>query len=203
MFLAGDHTDDRLQLFIRLVLHLVRGVEGASAHTDVGDRSVGFMETEGADSLRSLLTGLSHLQQGVSDGNANSMLYGFVCGFPPPDDGVVPLMQCAEFARRVSCCVAMSLSSSLLITAVFCASSISWKFDDSFGGGHSSNIPATQSEGWFLFLVVSVFAWCRVYSLLVRMIRALRPHAPSGAGRLSRESTLIGWGLRLTLRQWS
>lgn len=99
MFLAGDHTDDRLQLFIRLVLHLVPGVGGASVHADVGDRSVGFMETEGADSLRSVLTGLSHLQQGVSDGEANSMLSGFVCGFPPPDDGVVPLMQCAEFCK--------------------------------------------------------------------------------------------------------
>ena len=96
MFLAGDHMDDRLQLFIRLVLHLVRGVEGGSVHADVGDRSVGFMKT---DSLRSVLTGLSHLRQGVSDDLANFMLSGFVCGFPPPDDGVVPRMQCAEFCQ--------------------------------------------------------------------------------------------------------
>ena len=68
MFLAGDHADDRLQLFIRLVLHLVRGVEGVSVHADMGDMPVGFMETEGADSLPSVFIGLSHLQQGVSDG---------------------------------------------------------------------------------------------------------------------------------------
>ena len=82
-----------------LVLHLVRGVEGASVHADVGNRSVGSMETEGADSLRPVLTWLSHLQQGVSGGEANSTLSGFVFCFPPPDDGVVPLMQGADFCQ--------------------------------------------------------------------------------------------------------
>ena len=97
MFLAGDPTDDRLQLVIKLVFHLLRGVEGGSVHADEGDRSVSCMETEGKDSRRSVLTGLRHLQQGVSDGKTNSMLSGFVCGFPPPDEGVVLLTQCAEF----------------------------------------------------------------------------------------------------------
>lgn len=91
MFLAGHPTDDRLQLVIKLVLHLLRGVEGESVHADEGDRSVGCMETEGVDSLRSVLTGVLHLQPGVSDGETNSMLSGFVCGFPPPHEGVVLL----------------------------------------------------------------------------------------------------------------
>ena len=36
-----------------------------------------------------------------------------------------------------------------------------------------------------------MFVWCRVYSLLVRLVKALKPHVPSRASRLWQNSTLL------------
>ena len=139
------------------------------------------METKDVDSLPSVLSGLHHLQQGVSDGETNCSLVLSVA-FPLQMKVQSFSNSVPNSVRRVSC--QASLSSSLLITAVFRASSISWRFADSPGVIVLTFQQPTLSAGfvflWFLCLV-SVFVWCRAYSLLVRVVRTVKPHAPSGA----------------------